>query len=105
MKEINVTAYKNGLFWHGVNQADSTILCTTRDKNLLLNLIRRLIQDLGDNCRINYLEKEGRLIESQFIKIKKPKRVYKYNKNRIEKITKHVARSHENKLKFKREKK
>jgi hypothetical protein len=99
MQEVNVTIYEDGFTYYGVNQADNTIISTHRGKGLLLLLIKSHIKDLGINCRANYYEKDGRLIKSQLIKIKKPKHFYKHE---VKKIGKHVARSNQNRIKFKR---
>ena len=99
MEEVNVTIYQDGSTYYGVNQADNTIISTQRTKRLVLLHIKSHMKDLGNNCKLNYYEKDGRLIKSQLIKIKKPKHFYKHE---VKKIGKHVARSNQNRIKFKR---
>jgi hypothetical protein len=82
MKEVNVTIYHHGSLFYGVNKADNTLIATHRAKGLLMLVIKSYIKDLGNNCHLNFYDKEGKLIQSDHIKVKKPK---KLNKNGLKK--------------------
>ena len=103
MQEVNVTVYEHESLWYGKNQADNTVIFTYGHKIILLLIIRKMMEDAGDKCNLNFYDKEGKHIKSYKIKSRKSKYFLKYGDSRNKEIPTHLKHD-EHTIKYKRKK-